>query len=449
VFLEWLTAPTLKRLKVVERKAYLVRSIRKPIRFQLVIATGTALVLALTAPVVSAHADPVYPSADQVKAAKAAVGDKAGQISVVEGRLKASNARLAEVQTAAEVAAERYNGARVLLQERTDAATAARGRAAAAQKIADSASDKLGQFAATTYRQGGNLGQLEAFLSSSGPQEVLERAAGIQLITDIRSQVMQDADASSVVADVLRRQAAQAEAQQIAAAQAAETARSAAQAQVDLAAAETVNIQKQQGAMIAQLATLRNTSVTLERQRQSGLEAEAQRRAAASARAAAQARAAEQARAAAQARADARARAAKDSAKNSSPPSTTPSGPVSSHGGASAAIAFATSQIGDPYAWGATGPTSWDCSGLTQAAWARAGVYLSHYTGAQWNETRRVPLSDLQPGDLVFFGDSGPTSHHVGLFVGGDQMIEAPHTGAWVTKSSIWRSDLIQEGGRP
>ena len=103
-----------------------MRSIRKPIRFQLVVATGTALVLAWTAPVLSAHADPVYPSAGQVKAAKAAVGDKAAQIAVVEGQLKASNARLAEVQTAAEVAAERYNVARILLQERTDAAKAAK-----------------------------------------------------------------------------------------------------------------------------------------------------------------------------------------------------------------------------------------------------------------------------------------------------------------------------------
>jgi len=103
-----------------KRKAYLVPSTRKPIRFQLVTATGTALALALAAPILSAHADPVYPSAGQVSAAKAAVGDKAAQIAVIEGQLKASNARLVEVQTAAEVAAEQYNLARILLQERTE-----------------------------------------------------------------------------------------------------------------------------------------------------------------------------------------------------------------------------------------------------------------------------------------------------------------------------------------
>src|SRR3712207_8414611 len=62
---------------------------------------------------------------------------------------------------------------------------------------------------------------------------------------------------------------------------------------------------------------------------------------------------------------------------------------------------------GKPYQWGGAGPDSFDCSGLTMRAWERAGVHLSHYTGAQWAETSRVAISDLRPGDLVFFGSSG------------------------------------------
>ena len=112
-------------------------------------------------------------------------------------------------------------------------------------------------------------------------------------------------------------------------------------------------------------------------------------------------------------------------------------------------IAFAQAQIGEPYLWGAEGPGSWDCSGLTMVAWRQAGVYLSHYTGAQWGETRRVPISQRQPGDLIFYGSSGGSSHHVGLYVGGDQMIEAPHAGANVRYASIWRGDIIMEVGRP
>jgi cell wall-associated NlpC family hydrolase len=117
----------------------------------------------------------------------------------------------------------------------------------------------------------------------------------------------------------------------------------------------------------------------------------------------------------------------------------------------SAVIAFAQAQIGKPYEWGGAGPSTWDCSGLTQAAWAQAGVYLSHYTGYQWGETSRVPLSDLQPGDLVFFGGDGPSSHHVGLYVGNGTMIDAPHTGASVQYDNIYAfgSDLLPYGGRP
>jgi len=428
-----------------------VPSTRRSIRAQVVMATGAALALVLSTSTVSAQAgsDPVYPSADQVKEAKAAAGDKAAQIAVVESRLKASNARLVEVQTAAEVAAEKYNLARILLQERTDAATVAGERAAAARTTAGMASDELGQLAARTYRQGVSFGQLEAFLSGKGPQEVLDRAAGIRLMSDIGSRIVRDANTSSAVAGALLRQAARAKAQQLAAAQVADGARAAAAAQVAAAAAETATIQKQQGAMIAQLATLRNISVTLERQREDGLKAEA--RAAAAARAAAQARAAAAAAAAAAARQE-RQRAANQ--PTSSAPQLAP-GPVSgaalsSRGGVSAVIAFAQAQIGEPYVWGASGPGSWDCSGLTLEAWARAGVNLAHYTGYQWAETRRVPLGQLQPGDLVFFGVSGPQSHHVGLYVGNGTMIHAPYTGAFVRYDSIYESsDLLPYGGRP
>ena len=419
----------------------------------------------VTTSIVSAQADPVSPSAGQVKAAKAAVGDKAAQIAVVEGQLAASNARLVEVQTAAEVAAEKYNLARILLQERTDAAKGAGERAAAAQKTAAIASDKLGQFAASDYMRGGNLDQLEVFLSSKGPQDVLDRAAVVQLIGDIRSRTLQDANRSSAVADGLRRQAAQAQAQQLAAAQTAESARTAAQAQVDLAAVETASIQKQQSAMIAQLATLSNISVTLERQRQDGLKAAARAAARAAAQAAAQARATAQARAASDAaqrqvtsaaEAERLRQLAANQPVNPAPapdPAPVPvsDAPVPSSGGVSAVISFAQAQIGKPYQWGAAGPGTFDCSGLTLMAWAQAGVNLSHYTGFQWTETRRVPLSQLQPGDLVFYGVDGPDSHHVGLYIGNDMMIDAPHTGAYVQYDDIYSfgSDLLPYGGRP
>lgn len=103
-------------------------------------------------------------------------------------------------------------------------------------------------------------------------------------------------------------------------------------------------------------------------------------------------------------------------------------GPAS--GPARVAVEFAYAQLGKPYVWGADGPDAYDCSGLTMAAWAQAGVSLPHSSTAQFSAGPHVSKSGLQAGDLVFFGV--PTIHHVGIYVGGGQMIHAPHSGTVV-----------------
>lgn len=99
------------------------------------------------------------------------------------------------------------------------------------------------------------------------------------------------------------------------------------------------------------------------------------------------------------------------------------------------ALAFARSQIGKPYVWGATGPDSYDCSGLTQAAWKAAGVDIPRVTYDQVNAGTTVPLSSAQPGDLVFFYDDVT---HVGIYIGNGMMIHAPKPGAYVREESIY-----------
>ncbi|MFD5392673.1 NlpC/P60 family protein [Streptomyces sp. NPDC127097] len=99
------------------------------------------------------------------------------------------------------------------------------------------------------------------------------------------------------------------------------------------------------------------------------------------------------------------------------------------------ALAFARAQIGKPYVWGATGPTSYDCSGLTQAAWKAAGVDLPRTTWDQVKVGQRVATKDLQPGDLVFFYDD---ISHVGLYLGDGKMVHAPKPGANVREESIY-----------
>ncbi len=112
-----------------------------------------------------------------------------------------------------------------------------------------------------------------------------------------------------------------------------------------------------------------------------------------------------------------------------------PTNPPSSHGGAAAAIAFARAQLGKPYVYAATGPNSYDCSGLTMRAWAAGGVSMPHYSGAQYAMFPKVPLGQLQPGDLVFRGAGG--SQHVSLYIGGGLVITAPQTGDVVKVAGI------------
>ena len=108
-------------------------------------------------------------------------------------------------------------------------------------------------------------------------------------------------------------------------------------------------------------------------------------------------------------------------------PATPPvqyTGPTSTQAGK--AVAFAYAQLGKPYVWGATGPGSYDCSGLTQAAWASAGISIPRVSFDQISQLPSVPLGDLQAGDILGFAGN----EHVGIYVGHGELIDAPHTGA-------------------
>ena len=183
---------------------------------------------------------------------------------------------------------------------------------------------------------------------------------------------------------------------------------------------------------------------------------QAQERAAAEQRAAAEARAAAAAAAQAQAQASAPpagGRSGGGSAAAAAPARTSrsvapvPSGPAPvANGGAGAAIAEAQRQLGKPYSWGGGGPGSFDCSGLTAWAWRAGGVSLPHFSGAQYSSTTHIPMSAIQPGDLIFYESP---SQHVALYVGGGQIIHAPSAGSVVRYDSLYYWNTSMMASRP
>ncbi len=126
---------------------------------------------------------------------------------------------------------------------------------------------------------------------------------------------------------------------------------------------------------------------------------------------------------------------AKDSG-NDQPPSDGEPGDSGDYAGGSrgeTAVKYALSQVGDRYSYSADPPSSWDCSKLTTAAWAQAGVGLTPLSYTQWDQTKRVPVSDIRPGDLVFYFGSG--AHHVAIYIGNGKMVSAsnPSDGVEIT----------------
>ena len=174
---------------------------------------------------------------------------------------------------------------------------------------------------------------------------------------------------------------------------------------------------------------------------------------AAAARQAAAAQAAAAAAAAAAARTTATATGAPSSAGATAAPAVlSQAAPPPSAAGGAGAVQAAESQVGVPYVWGGESPKGsaspgFDCSGLTAWSWGQVGVGLPHYSGAQMGDSTPVPISDLQPGDLLFYGPGG--SQHVAMYVGPGTMIEAPYTGASVWVTSLRLGGDFVGAGRP
>ncbi|MEV6549305.1 NlpC/P60 family protein [Streptomyces sp. NPDC051597] len=297
-------------------------------------------------------------------------------------------AKVDKLYQEAEVATEAYNGAKEKADDAQQAVTALQDEAARKADRLGSARNALGSIATAQYRTGGVAPALQLMLSSD-PRRYLDDAAFQERAGD---------RTASAVAGV-RRQLAE--------------------------------LKRLHTAADSRLAELRARQAELKRQKET-VTSKIESARALLARLTAEERQAYESEDGARTGAGTPGRASRSSASGA--PVSAPAGLPAPSGRAAAAVAYAYGALGKPYVWGATGPSAFDCSGLTQAAWGAAGVSLPRTTYTQINSGARVSRSGLAPGDLVFFY-SGIS--HVGLYVGGGQMIHAPHPGAPVRIAPI------------
>ncbi len=404
--------------------------------------TAVALVLALalggvSAQVATADDDTDIPTRAQVREAKEAVDATELDVEGVQAALDAANQRLEDAGIRAAQAAEAFNGARYEAKlARADARRAAAVAVEAAED-ADRQREAYQDTLVTSYTHGSSLGALSSVVESDGLSELVQRTATMR-----NSEAAMDAQYDDLLAAQSNAEDAQDDADRALdaaedAQERARDARDAAQSAADAAAVMAQDIAAEKTDLIARLAELQGVSIELAEQRRSGLEARAAKLAAKQAKQAKQAREAEEAEDAAQ-------QPAVDPEPQDDPTEPTepqpPADPPAPGGGARAAIAFARAQLGEPYRWGAAGPSSWDCSGLTMGAWSEGGKSLPHYSVAQYQQSTPISASELQPGDLVFWGSSSSSSsiYHVALYVGAGRIIHAPRTGRPVTEDSMY-----------
>ena len=280
-------------------------------------------------------------------------------------------AQVDQLYQQAEAATQDYDGAVARTAALEQQAEQLQQQSARTRSAMSTLQTRLGAVAAAQYR-GGGVDPVIRLLTSAHPDDFLQRAGSLSRLNSSEQQLLAQYGAQQRTLD----QQQSATTAQLVQLKAAQQRISAARAQVQ-----------------AKLAAARQLLGTLSQAQQAGLH---------------------------------------QAGGSTDPSAQTADVPVS--GRAASAVAFARAQIGRPYVWGAAGPDAFDCSGLIQAAWAAAGVSLPRTTYDQINAGQRIPVSQLQPGDLVFYY-SGIS--HVGIYVGNHQIIHAPHPGAAVEYAPV------------
>ncbi|MZF89945.1 C40 family peptidase [Streptomyces sp. SID5643] len=313
-------------------------------------------------------------------------------------------------------ATEKYNAAKEKTAKQRKRADALIDDVAKRTQKLNEAREELGSFASAQYRTGAAAPDTATFLLADTPQDYFDQTQLMDRMTG-RQKVAVDDYIAQQSETMKKRQ------------EATESLETLTESQGDLKTAKATVQRK-----LAEARELMSRLTAEEKARLAAIEKQKQEEAARKADELARQQAAQR-------QAQEEAARQQDSGSSSSGPagsgSSTPTPPADSSYATKAdkALAFARAQIGKPYVWGAVGPGSYDCSGLTQAAWKAAGVDLPRTTYDQVNAGTTVPLSQAQPGDLVFFYDDVT---HVGIYIGNGMMIHAPKPGTYVREESVY-----------
>jgi hypothetical protein len=385
---------------------------------------------ALTLATTPAVAKP-KPTLAEIEAAKAAEAAKKKAADAAAKKLAAANQTLRQLTAKANSARALYLKAQQELSVATAAANAAAKHAAETALAVSEAHKTIGKMASNAYIMGGSLSDIQPLLSANGPQDIVDQLSTLNTLGARNSTALARFKAAEIVARAAKKKADEARAVQAAATAKVAAAKKVADDAQALQQKEVNKLRAVQDALIAEFAKAKNVRVTLEQQRQLALLEESQANTAATT--------------------INQAKVWPDIGfKGRSTIRTTESQRL-------AAVAFAKKQVQarKPYVWGTQGPNTFDCSGLVYSAYRAAGLNWPNWdrlnSALYAGYTYHVPLTQLQPGDLLFYSYKGTIStiHHITIYAGGGMMWEANSKNTGLLYSSIYSvKGLMPFGGR-
>jgi cell wall-associated NlpC family hydrolase len=389
-----------------------------------------AIIASLTLASTPAIAKP-KPTLAEIEAAKQAEAAKKAAADAAAKKLAAANLTLKQLTVRANAAQAIYLKAKRELEIATAQAIAAAKHAAETAAAVAEAHRVIGKLAANAYILGGSMSDIQPLLSSNGPQDLIDQLSTLNTLGARNTTALDRYKAAEIVAKAAKLKADEAKAIQVVATAKVEATKKIADAAQALQQKEVNKLRAVQDNLMKELAKARNVRVTLEQQRQLALLEESQANTASTT--------------------INQAKVWPDIGfKGRTTIRTTEAQRL-------AAVAFAKKQVQarKPYIWGSEGPNAFDCSGLIYAAYKSAGLGWPNWdrlnSALYSGYTKHVALTELQPGDLLFYSYKGniSTIHHMSIYAGGGMMWEANSKDKGLLYSSIYSvKGLMPFGGR-